>query len=125
MSKKTKSSKKSSRRRGGSPDYKALQLSRQIERALSYILADCDDDVLLELNIQSARPAPNAGRILVTVTTSNKELSAAQVLSRLSAAYGHIRTEVAASIHRRKTPELIFQFAPAGAQPEVEHEEFW
>jgi len=93
----------------GRGDRKTLQLCRQIERALSYALADCDD-VTGSLYVQSVSPAPNAGRVLVLVASFEPDLTAAVVLESLERHAGKLRSEVAAAITRRKAPELAFQF---------------
>ncbi len=94
--------------RGG--DRKTLQLCRQIERALSFALSDCDDDVTSNLVVQSVSPAPNAGRVLVLVSSLAPDATPQQVLAALDRHAGKLRSEVAAAITRRKAPELTFQF---------------
>ena len=97
--------------RGGrtADDHKAWQLCRQVERALSFILAEGGDEVLADLAVQSVVPAPNASRLLVTVASINPTATPMKILEHLQRDYGRIRTEVAASINRRKAPELGFQ----------------
>jgi ribosome-binding factor A len=107
-------------RRGHRPDRagrKTLQPCKQVERALSLALAgDCSDPVLGDLNVVSVAPAPNAGRLLVTVSPS---LSAApvdpnEVTAHLARASGKLRCEIAAAIYRKKTPELAFCVVATG-----------
>ncbi len=78
---------------------------------LSFVLqADCNDDVLRDVLVESVVPAPDSTRLLVTVMPSPAAdtLNPADVHERLLQAYGKLRSEVAASICRRKVPELIF-----------------
>lgn len=100
-------------RRGGRPagKRKTLQLCREAERTLSAVLAgECDDDVLRELVVLSVVPAPNAGRLLVTVALpASAGVPAEEALRRLLGAAGQLRIEVAAAVSRRKTPELAFR----------------
>lgn len=93
---------------------KALQLCGQVARALQQSLADCADDVLRDLMVVSVEPAPNAGRLLVTLTpspTADPSATPAAVSGHLARAAGMLRAEVAAHIHRRRAPELAFRLA--------------
>ena len=97
--------------RSSSGDRKALQLSRQVERALGYILGDLNSDVLSSLIVSSVVPAPNATRLLVTVSSLDQDVGVSEILSSLHNAYGQIRLEVASSINRKRVPELVFECA--------------
>jgi ribosome-binding factor A len=88
---------------------KTLQLCRQVERALMFVLSDSDDDVLRDLMIVAVEPAPHAGRLLVTTAPLYEKIDPIDATTRLQAARGWLRTEIAASIHRRKVPDLLFQ----------------
>ena len=91
---------------------KALQLCGQIARTLSRVLAwESADELLRSLTVESVEPAPDSTRVLVTVSSSASAATqdAAQLLERLRRATGKLRTEVAASIHRKRVPELIFR----------------
>jgi ribosome-binding factor A len=64
------------------------------------------------------RPFPDSAHLLVTVfpAPSAEALAPAKVLERLHRAGGLLRREVAAAIHRRRAPELLFRVAlPGGA----------
>ena len=87
---------------------KALQLCRQIERALSMALGDSQDDLLRELMVESVVPAPTSRRLLVTLVASNLEASHADLLGRLHAATPWLRGEIATAICRKRVPELTF-----------------
>jgi ribosome-binding factor A len=82
-----------------------------VAEALSTAFAGCGDAVLSDLQVVSVVPAPNAGRLLVTVAASpsGAERDAAVVQEHLRRGAGLLRTEVAAAIHRRKMPELTYQ----------------
>jgi ribosome-binding factor A len=92
---------------------KTLQLCRQVERALNYVLAgECDDDVLRDLTIVSVEPAPDASRMMVTVAPSMPgTCDLPRILEHLQNASGMLRSFVAASIHRKRAPELAFRVA--------------
>jgi ribosome-binding factor A len=85
---------------------KAMQLCRQVEQTLHLALAGCADPILQELLVLHVQPFPDSSRLLAIVQAESQP----QVVhERLRAAGGILRREVAAGIHRRKTPELIFQ----------------
>jgi ribosome-binding factor A len=101
------------------PGRKALQLCRQVARVLQTALADCRDEVLSGLVVTAVTPAPHAGRLRVFVAAAPsaavRDTAIAQ--EHLRRAAGLLRAEVAATIHRRKTPELAFALV-ASAGPE-------
>ena len=84
---------------------KAMQLCRQVEQTLHLALADCADPILQELLVLNVQPFPDSSRLLVTVQAESEQVV---VLERLHAATRKLRREVAAGIHRRKTPDLAF-----------------
>ena len=90
---------------------KTLQLCKQVERELSLTLgSEFDDPALRDLQVLSVEPAPNSARMLVTVSLgpSAGPIHPAEVVAHLSRASGKLRCEIAAAIHRKKTPELAF-----------------
>ena len=89
---------------------KTQQLCRQIERALNQLLPDCADDVLRDLLVQSVEPAPNASRLLVSVSSLAPEATPLEVIAHLQQAIGMLRGELASAIHRKRVPELAFRF---------------
>jgi ribosome-binding factor A len=92
-------------------DRKTLQLCGQIADTLNYVLSgELGDDLLRNLYVESVRPAPDASRLLVSVAPLDAADAnrADQILQKLLIYAPRIRSEVAQSIHRRKTPELSF-----------------
>lgn len=86
---------------------KALQLCRQVERALSVSL---EGEILRDLAVQSVMPAPDSSRLLVTFTFHGTEsITSAEVRATLDEASARLRSIVAAASHRKKTPQLAFQ----------------
>ena len=83
-----------------------MQLCRQVQQELHFILGDCADDIVRDLMVEDVQPAPDASRLAVVVNT---ELSPRVVLKQLYRMYGYIRTEIASAINRKRVPELIFQ----------------
>lgn len=93
----------------GAAQRKTLQLCRQVERALMFVLSDSEDEILRDLMIVAVEPAPNAGRLLVTTAPLYEMIDPIDATARLQAARGWLRCEIAASIHRRKVPDLLFR----------------
>lgn len=105
------------RRSSGNSQRKTLQLCKQIEHTLSYVLSgETEDDLIRELYVVSVDPAPNASHLLVTVASLNRasDIDPAETMARLHKFAPMIREEVAASIHRRYVPELSFRIALQG-----------
>ena len=96
---------------GRSINRKALQLCGQVARTLTSVFAESGDAVLRDLVVVGVTPAPNAGRLLVTVGPAGAESlpEAAAVLEALHRAAARLRTEVAAAVSRRRVPELAFR----------------
>ena len=91
-------------------DKKTEQLCRQVFRRLALALGELDDPLLQGLSVDSVQPEPGGGALVVTVcmppgAPANDE---AQVLTRLDGVAGRLRSEVAAAIHRKRTPRLVF-----------------
>jgi ribosome-binding factor A len=106
-----------SKDRGGGR--KALQLSRQVQKALLYALSETNDDRLHELYVEAVVPAPNDKRLLVTVSPMADDFDPADALLRLQHATPFLRQQVAMAITRKRVPELIFQFRPREAADSV------
>lgn len=114
-------------------DRKLAQLCQQAREALTYAFATSTDEVLRELSVASVMPAPDSTRLMVTVYISSpvtievvagaSELDQELLLDRqierdrdmvlgcLQRARGYLRSEVAASINRKRAPELAFTLA--------------
>jgi ribosome-binding factor A len=92
-------------------DRKTLQLCGQVRDTLNYVLTgELDDDVLRNVYVDEVRPAPDASRLLVSVCPLDAaDMARAElILQKLHIFAPRIRSEVARSIHRRKTPELSY-----------------
>src|SRR5712691_2071871 len=91
---------------------KALQLCRQVEQTLHLALAGFGDLLLNDLLIVDVIPFPDSTRLLVTVRSATGTATEPMtILERVRQAAGLLRHEVAAGIHRRKTPDLVFRVA--------------
>ncbi len=106
-------------RAGGAPrgaGRKARQLGRQVAETLEAVFAgESRDEVLSGLRIVSVIPAPDASRLIVSVTPREalERLDPMDVSARLARAAGWLRAEVAGAVTRRKTPILTFRLIPA------------
>ncbi|MBA3312761.1 MAG: hypothetical protein M3552_23035 [Planctomycetota bacterium] len=104
------------------PDRKTLQLCEQVRHTLEYVLTgELDDDQLRMLYVAKVEPAPDADRLMVTVVPLTKDLrpDPVEVTTRLHANAPRLRAAVAASISRRKVPDLMYRFVetdPAAAE---------
>jgi ribosome-binding factor A len=100
--------------RGKVSNRKALQLCRQVERALSVAV---EGDVLRELTVQSVAPAPDSSRLLVTFVYHGVEsTSMHDVLAAIESHRAKLRCAVALAINRKKTPELVYHVVPAAVR---------
>lgn len=98
-------------------DHKDLQLCKQVYRVLSTLLAGGFSDPLIQsLVVVSVTPAPDASRLMVSIrsTIAAGGCDVDSVLARLQSIQSILRIEVAASICRRKAPELVYQVVDAG-----------
>jgi ribosome-binding factor A len=93
-----------------SDNHKDLQVCRQVHDALSLALAEVDDPVIDQLALISVEPAPNAGRVLVTFAAPDG-VDPDDALERIRELGPELREEVAAEVHRRRAPELVFRIA--------------
>jgi ribosome-binding factor A len=99
----------------GTHDRKAAQLCAQVRRALDYGLSEALSESSTDAYVVDVVPAPNTSHLLVLVQPAAaidadgiRELE--ETLVRHA---GQLRTSVAESIHRRKTPTLSFRVVPA------------
>jgi ribosome-binding factor A len=96
---------------------KALQLCGQIARTLSSVLTyESSDDLLRCRWVESVEPSPDSTRVLVTVSVGipSEGADPNEVLAHLYRSAGKMRTEIAAAIHRKRVPELVFRVIPRG-----------
>jgi len=92
-------------------DRKAAQLCVQIHRALDFVVPQTLVNTTLDAIVLDVQPAPNTAHLLVLLqaTASLTEHECSQLELVLTQNSGVIRTAVAQSIHRRKTPTLSFR----------------
>jgi ribosome-binding factor A len=88
---------------------KSLQLCGQVAEALHLALGDCGDEALNDLLVLEVRPFPDSTRLLVLVRSATGATDLVSTRLRLREAAGWLRREIAAAIHRRRTPDLVFE----------------
>ncbi len=93
-----------------------MQLCGQVVQALQGILSGMADEDLQNLLVVKVEPAPNTGRLRVTVAgippaDATDPTHRARAMLALERAAGLLRREVARAIHRKYTPELVFHLA--------------
>jgi len=112
-------SRRGSDRRAGSElraiTRKACQLCRQVAVTLDEVLAECGDSVLQGLHVVNVVPFPDASRLLVSVMPVDGQpgdaFAPVAVLEHLEHASGHLRSEVAAAVTRKRAPSLLYRLA--------------
>ena len=93
---------------GRQAERKARQFCRQVQRALNLALADRhSDDGLSDLFVEDVSPAPDCGQLLVHVVVPAQR-PVAEALAALRQDAPRLRSEVAATITRKRAPELSF-----------------
>lgn len=94
---------------------KASQLCAQVEEIVGLALGESGDARLRELTMHSVVPGADSSRVLIRVVVPRgagiDEIEAAY--EALTHARSWLRQQVAAEIHRKRTPELDFQVLPA------------
>ena len=93
------------------------QLCREVQRTIASALGALSDPSLSGLIVDTVEPAPDTARLLVTVVPAPGEGDVAAVLERLRGLAGLLRSEVAETLQRKRTPELVFRLAlPASGE---------
>ena len=99
----------------GKPNHHARQLCKQVYHAIDEAIAcDCGDPVLDDLRAVWVRPAgKGSNKLEVTFTTSETDLNrVAGMHEALQNVSGILRSAAAASITRKRVPQLTFRIVP-------------
>ncbi|MBL8732310.1 MAG: ribosome-binding factor A [Planctomycetes bacterium] len=83
---------------------------------LSYVLGDSSDPVLMDLVLDRVEPMQGEQHVLVVMQDPCGHGLVAS-LTALDRARGYLREALAASLHRRRVPQLSFTVLPAGGAP--------
>lgn len=92
------------------------ELCAAVRRTLDLALVASGDPVLQVVYVAQVVPDPDARRLKVEVCSGDPDIPWEIALEHLRGAGGWLRSEVAADLQRRRTPELRF----AWAGPEAE-----
>lgn len=92
-----------------SAEHKDRQLCEQVFQILSYVMSSLDDELLSSLAVGSVEPGADSSRLLVTMIAMEPRHSFDELVERLARSRGLLRSEIAAGIHRKRTPELMFR----------------
>jgi ribosome-binding factor A len=100
---------------------KTQQLCQQVSQTLQQVLGEAADVRLQALLVTEVAPAPDASQLLVLLTPlAGGEIDFAEIDAALASAGGWLRSEVAAAIHRKRAPSLVFRVLPAAGAAEVQ-----
>ena len=80
-----------------------------------------DDELLQNLQVVSVDPAPDVSQLAVTLRADNGEsqLDSQEILVRVKAVAGRLRSEIAAAITRKRAPKLLFHLVGSTSSEEV------
>jgi ribosome-binding factor A len=93
-------------------DPKALRLCRQVREQLDLALAELGDPTLEGTHVHEVGYVGGTHTMRVDVTAPHGADPTA-IAARLEAVRGRLRSEIAAAIHRKRTPMLCFAVLPA------------
>jgi ribosome-binding factor A len=99
------------RRRMSASDRKVRQLCGAVSRTVGLALGASGDPLLQSCWVESVVPAPDASRLQIRVATF-ESADPMGFAAALRAATPWLRSEVAAALHRKRTPHLVV--VPAG-----------
>lgn len=97
------------------------QLCRQVEERLSLVLAgEVDDPVVQELYVVGVHAEPGGADLIVSVAfpPGRRDPPVLEAMRRLAALRPFLRAEIAAAIHRKRTPGLMFRVVDPGLAAE-------
>lgn len=96
-------------------DRKAAQLCAQVRRVLEFVVPEALQDSDFDALVLDVQPSPNTGHLLVLLSSLSPldEAANQQLELVLMQHSGQIRTAVAQSIQRKKTPTLTFRVVPS------------
>lgn len=93
-------------------DPKALRLCRQVREQLDLVLAELGDPTLEGTHVHEVGYVGGTHTIRVDVIAP-RGTDPTAINARLDAVRGRLRSEIAAAIHRKRTPMLCFAVLPA------------
>ena len=99
---------------------KTQQLCEQVSQTLQQVLGEAADTRLQALQVVEVAPAPDAAQLLVLLAPmAGCDFDLMETEAALGRAASWLRSEVAAAIHRKRAPSLVFRVLPAAGPREV------
>ena len=98
----------------GADERKTQQLCRQVQRRIDLVLGELDDECFAGLWVLEVNPEPGSSALLVTLVAPD-ERDVMALNAKLDEVKGLLRSEVAAAIHRKRTPHLRLAVIPERA----------
>jgi len=99
-------------RRGGDKDDR--RMCGQVAKVVAMVLAgECDDPVLQDLEVVEVRPLNDAGRLCITVRSTDPGQDLEVIQDRLEKRRAYIRVEVARTLNRKQAPQVEFLLVKA------------
>ena len=96
-----------SRRKQGA--WRTASLCAQVRRALEIAFGCAADERLTSVWVEEVSPAPNASRLRIVVRCATAPgVDTEDIEAAIAGARGWLRSQVAAAIHRKRTPELHY-----------------
>lgn len=105
--------------------YKSMQLCKKVKQSLAMILAgELGDPVLQNLEVVDVSSNTDGQFLLVSVEQMDTDLTTSeqQIFNKLQTLQGYLRTEIAASIKRKRVPALKFSLVKFEAVMAAEKE---
>jgi len=100
---------------------KTRQLCAQVTQTLEQLLGEAADAQLQALHVVEVAPAPDASQLVVLLASlAGGDVDPGEAEAALGRAAGWLRSEIAAAIHRKRAPSLIFRILPAASPREVQ-----
>lgn len=108
-------------RNDGKVDRKMLQLCAQVADTLNNLLPECHDELVQLLQVATVTPTGDPSQLLVTVYPAVEPATPfdpREILARLAQVTGWLRSEVTATITRKRAPKLLFHVVTAASRKE-------
>ena len=86
---------------------KALQLCQQVLQTLQLVLTDCEDPLVLSMDLITVAPNPDSSCMRVHVACGDP-CSMGEAYEALQRQASRLRFEISKSIHRKRVPNLVF-----------------
>lgn len=99
-------------------DRKTHQVCKQVERTINLLITAGELGELRELTVSAVEPYPDSTHLLIIMEPAipTALLDEQAVIVALERVKGHLRSVIANTINRKRTPQLSFEFIARGIQ---------